>query len=459
MPKYLDDNRKKLQEQQPAQTVQKQPLQPSPKTQAPAQTTATAPAPMEKQSTAQQPAAQQSQPVTQAPAQTQTAAPSAAEQAQQLLSQQPGAYQSKWGSSIDDVLEQLMNPQEFTYDPNTDPLYLMLRDQSIRDGKLAMEDTMGQAAQLTGGYGNSHAQMLGQQTYQGYMQNVNDLVPELREQARADYDAQNDALLQQLGLMMDQDSQDYSRYLDELERQRYEEQLAYEREQDALANERYDREWQYQQNRDALDDQRYADELAYNRGQDAYDRLLEMILTTGYQPTAEELAAAGMTEAQAKAWRSYYEGSVGGGGSGGGSGRGSGSASGSGSGGGGSSAADIVNAAVDNLFGALRGENATEGGDVQEMPKDYAGVVSEIEMLKGNGMPDSAVSEYLDDVLGAGIITREQYAELMKKYGKQTDSGRSTGGGSFGNNGTSSGLRTGGYGGGNSRKNRYDRMN
>lgn len=330
MPKYLDDNRRKLQGQQTGQTVQTQPIQTDIKTQALAQKAAAAPASVETQNTAQQPMEQQSQSVAQTPAQTQTqtqtATSSAADQAQQILSQQPGAYQSKWASSIDDVLAQLLNPQEFTYDPNTDPLYLMLRDQYARDGKLAMEDTMGQAAQLTGGYGNSHAQMLGQQTYQGYLQSVNDMMPELREQARADYDAQNDALLQQLSLMMDQDSQDYSRYLDELERQRYAEELAYSREQDALANERYDREWAYQQERDALSDQRYdqewqyqqeRDQLSdsrydqeweYQQGQDAYDRLLEMIISTGYQPTAEELAAAGMTEAQAQAWLSYYEG-------------------------------------------------------------------------------------------------------------------------------------------------------
>ena len=47
---------------------------------------------------------------------------------------------------------------------------------------------------------------------------------------------------------------------------------------------------------------------AYGRGQDAYDRLLEMIVTTGYKPTAEELAAAGMSESQAKAWLGYWQG-------------------------------------------------------------------------------------------------------------------------------------------------------
>jgi hypothetical protein len=124
---------------------------------------------------------------------------------------------------------------------------------------------------------------------------------------------------------MDQDSTDYARWMDELERQRYAEQLEYERGRDALSDERYNQEWEYQTGRDQLADQRYQDELAYGREQDqyqrqqqSYDRLLELIIATGYKPTAEELAAAGMTEAEAKAWLGYYTANQAVGGSGGG---------------------------------------------------------------------------------------------------------------------------------------------
>lgn len=310
--KYLDDKRRRLggrELTQPGQVQNTSPVQKQ-----------VTPAPKAVQTTAQRPQVQpqtaapkameqqtrgQTAPATQSPAPAQATGQDAVAAAQNLLSQQLGSYQSQYGSQIDSLIQQLQGQQPFTYDVNTDPLYLQLRDQWMRDGKLAMEDTMGQAAQLTGGYGNSYAQTAGQQMYNAHLRGLTEMVPQLKEAARADYDAENAYLMQQLGLLMDQDSQDYSRWMDELQRQQYAEQLEYDRGRDALADQRYEQEWQYQQ------------------GQDAYERLLEMIVTTGYKPTAEELAAAGMTDAQAKAWRGYYQsqqaasGGSGGGGSGG----------------------------------------------------------------------------------------------------------------------------------------------
>jgi len=320
--KYLDDKRRRLggreltqpgQVQNPNQ-VQKQ-TTPAPKAvqttaqQPQVQTQAAAPKVMEKQTQ------DQTAPATPPSAPAQTGGQDAVAAAQNLLNQQLGGYQSQHGSQIDSLIQQLQGQQPFTYDVNTDPLYLQLRDKWIRDGRLAMEDTMGQAAQLTGGYGNSYAQTAGQQVYNGYLRGVNEMVPQLKEAARADYDAENAYLMQQLGLLMDQDSQDYSRWMDELNRQRYEQEWQYQQERDQLSDSRYDQEWQYQQGRDQIADKRYEDELAYgreqdqyNRQQDNYDRLLELIATTGYKPTAEELAAAGMSEAQAKAWLGYWQG-------------------------------------------------------------------------------------------------------------------------------------------------------
>lgn len=410
--KYLEDKRRRLQGQQ-TEPVQKQPIQYTPKVQSPVQTQAAAPAPAEKQThTAPTAPAEKQTTTTPAPTQTttapvQTPGSDVVAQAQEYLNQQLSGYNSKYGSQITDLVARLQNRPAFEYDANTDPLYLQLRDIWKQDGLMAMEDTMGQAAQLTGGYGNSHAQMAGQQVYNNYLRQVNEMVPELKEAARADYDADTDVLLRNLGLLMEQDSTDYARWMDEINRQ-------YQMDRDALSDQRYDQEREYQTGRDQLADQRYQDELDYSRKQQSYDRLLELIIATGYKPTAEELAAAGMSEAEAKAWLGYYAGSRSGAGS-----RSSGGDS-SGGGGGDPSVADIVNGAIANLFGGSGGDNGTEtDGSALTAPTDYAGVEAEIKMLKGNGMPDSAVTEYLDDVLGMGIITKAQYNELMQKYGKQ----------------------------------------
>ena len=359
-------------------------------------------------------------------------------QAQDYLNQQLSGYSSRYGSQITDLVAQLQNRPAFEYNVETDPLYLQLRDIWKQDGLMAMEDTMGQAAQLTGGYGNSYAQTAGQQVYNNYLRQVNEMIPDLKEAARADYDAETNALLQQYSMLMEQDSSDYSRWLDEINRQ-------YQQERDALSDQRYDQEWAYQTGRDTLADQRYEEELAYsreqdqyNRQQDSYDRLLELIIATGYQPTAEELAAAGMTEQEAKAWRGYWSANQAVGGS-------------SSDGGGYKKSNDPIddpklvedddsNPVVQNSVPTRQ-----ELGDPFQK-EDYTHVYANCTVYAGNGASASELAAYIKQALNAGSITQEQYNTLMRKFGNLVDSGKG---------GSSSG--SGGRGSGNN--NRYNTLN
>lgn len=79
----------------------------------------------------------------------------------------------------DEALEAYMDREDFQYDLNGDALYQQYKDRYLNLGKQAMADTMGQAAALTGGYGSSYAQSVGQQAYHGYLQKLGDVVPEL----------------------------------------------------------------------------------------------------------------------------------------------------------------------------------------------------------------------------------------------------------------------------------------
>lgn len=130
------------------------------------------------------------------------------------LAQKPNAYQSQWQNSINDTINKIMNREKFSYDLNGDALYQQYKDQYTTQGKLAMMDTMGQAAAATGGYGNSYAQSVGQQTYQGYLQQLNDKVPELYQLALDQYNREGDDLYNQYGLYSDMESKDYSKYRD-----------------------------------------------------------------------------------------------------------------------------------------------------------------------------------------------------------------------------------------------------
>ena len=135
---------------------------------------------------------------------------------QQHLAQNPGSYQSTWSIQLNDIIKQILNRDEFSYDLNGDALYQQYKDQYTTQGKLAMMDTMGQAAAMTGGYGNSYAQTAGQQAYQAYLQQLNDVVPELYGMALDQYNQEGQDLYDQVSLMASMEDQEYGRYRDQL---------------------------------------------------------------------------------------------------------------------------------------------------------------------------------------------------------------------------------------------------
>lgn len=117
--------------------------------------------------------------------------------------------------SSDDILDRILNREDFSYDLDGDALYQQYKDRYLQQGKLAMQDTMGQAAALTGGYGNSYAQTVGQQAYDRYLGRLNDTVPELYSLARSRYTQEGNDLWNLYNAYADREAQDYSRELDE----------------------------------------------------------------------------------------------------------------------------------------------------------------------------------------------------------------------------------------------------
>ena len=130
------------------------------------------------------------------------------------IAAEPGEYQSQWKAQIDSIIDRILNREDFSYDVNSDALYQQYKDQYTALGKMAMQDTMGQAAAMTGGYGNSYAATAGNQAYQSYLRELNNVVPELYQMALDKYTREGDELYNQYALLGDQESQDYGRYMD-----------------------------------------------------------------------------------------------------------------------------------------------------------------------------------------------------------------------------------------------------
>lgn len=132
-----------------------------------------------------------------------------------VAAMEPGAYQSRFEEKLQELYDQIAGREAFDYDPEEDEAYRRYAKLYAARGAAAMEDTLGKAASLTGGYGSSYAQSAGQQAYNGYLQELAALVPELRQAALAEYRQEGQALADQYSMLSQREKNDYARYQNE----------------------------------------------------------------------------------------------------------------------------------------------------------------------------------------------------------------------------------------------------
>lgn len=157
---------------------------------------------------------------------------SAVPQAQSYLAAamegRPRKYQSRYAEQIESLYNRIMNRPAFSYDMNRDPLYRQYQDQYTRLGRRAMQDTVGQAAALTGGYGNSWAGTAGYQAYEAYLQALADRTPELEQRAQSRYQAEENTLRNNADLLLNLDNREYGWYRDAMNDWQFDAKLALE---------------------------------------------------------------------------------------------------------------------------------------------------------------------------------------------------------------------------------------
>mgnify|MGYP003087286411 CR=1 FL=1 len=208
-------------------------------------------------------------------------------------------YQDSYSQQLKDLYDKIMGREKFRYDAANDPLYQQYRQMYVQQGRQAMADTMGQAAGLTGGYGSTYSQAAGQQQYDAYLQQLNQVVPELYAQARQTYNDEGDRLLQQYQMTGDLRDDEYSRYQDRLSD--WWKNLSFQADRADTEYSRGAENWWNAENAGRQDR-----EFAYQQKKDAYSNLVSLIGATGYSPSQQELEAAGMSAAEAAKWQEYY---------------------------------------------------------------------------------------------------------------------------------------------------------
>lgn len=243
--------------------------------------------------------------------------------------QRPDDYQSKYNAKIDELLNQYLNRDKFSYDVNNDPLYEQYKAQYLREGNRAMNDAMASAAASAGGM-NSYAMTAAQQANNYYNAQLTDKIPELYNLAYNMYLDDIDQQIKDLNILQDMDSTQYNRYRDTMADWRDDQNFTYNMYRDQmgdwsnnrnfaygqyrdLMNDFYtDRDYQYGVGRDKIADERYENEWGYNTGRDeiddgryenetAYSQALQW-LQMGVMPSASLLAKAGISSAEAQAY-------------------------------------------------------------------------------------------------------------------------------------------------------------
>lgn len=185
-----------------------------------------------------------------------------------LEKNKPDEFESKYEDQISSILDNIMNRPKFSYtseDMVNDDLYKMYRDQYMRQGNLAMRDTMGNAASLTGGYGNTYASAAGQQAYDNYVSMLNDKALDFYDRAYQRYNDEGQNLYNQMNVVTGLDNTDYQRHRDTVSD--YYNDLNY-------YNGRYNQEYGYDygQYQDQVAADQWAQEFAFQKQQAAQEQ-------------------------------------------------------------------------------------------------------------------------------------------------------------------------------------------
>lgn len=207
-----------------------------------------------------------------------------------ITSNKPGSYVSKYTSQLDDLYGQLLNRGSFNYDMNGDALYKQYRQRYTEAGKKSSRDAMGQAAANTGGYASSYAQTAGADAYSQYMQQLQNAIPELQQQAQTRYNDQTTMLQNRYNLVQNADQNEYSRYRDNVSDWQNERSYAYNDAQQQYSNE-YN---QYANNmNNAMQQVSWEREDAANDKSAAMNQVNAWV-SAGIKPSQQVVEAAGL---------------------------------------------------------------------------------------------------------------------------------------------------------------------
>lgn len=219
-------------------------------------------------------------------------------------------FDDKYAGTRDDLISQIANPKEFSYDKNNDESYKAYAKQYRREGERATADALAKASGQSGGIASSYAMSAAAQAGNYYASQLADKIPELYQNAYQRYLNDYTMKREALNSVQSETAAAHDRYLGDLnayntdrnfEYQKYQdaynrarnllsdastlEAQDYSRYRDSVSDYQNDRDFRYNQLLDTVQNNQYQDELKYSRAQDAanygdYSRLNELGIDT-----------------------------------------------------------------------------------------------------------------------------------------------------------------------------------
>lgn len=306
-------------------------------------------------------------------------------------------YRSQYQARIDALTNAILNREAFAYDKEQDPLYQQYKDSYTRGGQRGMQDTLAQVSARTGGLASSYAQSAAQQTYNNFMAELADKVPELQQLAYGQYMdniAMDRADLQMLmglddtayGRWSDALNFDYGAYRDNVSDSQWAQNFAYQQAQDALAQQNWQTQWDYQLQQDELARQDALAQLqaAAAGGNSGYRYTGTPVV--GDDADSGAIPSAMLTQLQA----TYADGNM---------------------------PAEAWNAAV-GLYGeeAMTAAGFRQQAQTQREPSNYQRVVNQLNSMKRSGVSVKDILYDLEAAYRSNLLSREEYLTLKGKF-------------------------------------------
>ncbi len=214
-------------------------------------------------------------------------------------------FTSPYQQQMEQVLEQYLGREPFSYTAERDPVWQQYQKMYLREGQRAREDTLGNYAAATGGQASTAAVNAASQAQDYYNAQMSDVIPALYGQAYDRWRNEGEQYAGQLDMLRGMSSDALQAW--DANRSLLTEQLSGVQRQSDVQYGRAYQKWSrdYEIERDRLDDSRYMEETAYDRAQKTQQQALSQALEwlkMGVAPEDAVISAAGLS---AQAVKSY----------------------------------------------------------------------------------------------------------------------------------------------------------